>query len=76
MIGTRKLGDIKKKLQEIFRKDKKCVQQWVDEKRARRQNSSVLEELTWVEKLLREAIKGRSARSKRSRKRTKKEASA
>jgi hypothetical protein len=61
MIGTTKLGDIKKTLREKFRKDKKHVQQWVKKKRAGleasdSQNRSVLEELMWVEKLLREDL--------------------
>jgi hypothetical protein len=81
MIGTTKLGDIKKKLREKFRKDKKRVQQWVDEKRAglemsRSQNRRMLEELTWVEKLLREAIKEGKRRPRRERKKTKKKPAA
>ena len=81
MIGTRELGDIKKTLREKFRKDKKRVQGWVKTKRtgleaSDSQNRSVLEELMWVEKLLREAIKEGKARPKRTRKRTKKEPAA
>ena len=61
MINTRRLGDIGKTLCEKFRKDEKRVQQWVEKKRAGLEasdskNRSVLEELIWVEKLLREAI--------------------
>jgi len=78
MIGTRKLGDIKKKLHEKFRKDKKRVQEWVDEKRAGLEasgsgNRSVLEELIWVEKLLREATEEGKGRPRRSSRRAKKE---
>ena len=75
MIGTRKLGDIKKSLHEKFRKDKKRVQQWLDKKKARleashSENRSVLEELMWVENLLREASVEGKDRAKRARKRT------
>lgn len=61
MIGTKKLADIKKELREKFGQDRKRVQNWLGRKQAELSGSDLpsrrlLEELRWVEKLLREAV--------------------
>ena len=60
MLGTKKLSEINKELRQALKKTDADFQSWMDQKivdhRQTTQDSKVLEDLLWVQKVLREAV--------------------
>jgi hypothetical protein len=77
MMGKKKLGEIKEELRHLLEKTDKELQSWLDQKilEANRKNPKrpkVIEDLLWVQEILREAVAGKKSQPKKSRKQTKK----
>ena len=74
MMGTKKLAEIKQELGQMFGSADKDFQAWLEQTIAAQRRKSaedlkVVEDLLWVQKILREAVAAKTSHPKKARKR-------